>query len=93
MDFDLPEDISALIETTKRMVNDLLSHEPEFQRTNKVPDVVRQSAVKVARSPSVSSVTLFSQWLKASHALLSALVPVSTSGTARRKGSPLPVRS
>lgn len=40
MDFELPDDAKALIDTTRKMVRDLMPHEPEFQKTDKVPDAV-----------------------------------------------------
>ncbi|WP_238366861.1 acyl-CoA dehydrogenase family protein [Mesobacterium pallidum] len=43
MNFDLPEDVAAIVDTTKSVVKKLLAHEPEFQRTGVVPDVVKQT--------------------------------------------------
>lgn len=40
LDFELSEDVTALIETTRKMVKDLLPYEPEFQKSDKVPEAV-----------------------------------------------------
>ncbi|MGH1369570.1 MAG: acyl-CoA dehydrogenase family protein [Maritimibacter sp.] len=42
MDINLPEDVAAIVETTKSVVKGLLPLEPEFQRTGVVPDQVKE---------------------------------------------------
>lgn len=40
MDFNLPDDVAALVETTRGIVRDLLGHEAEFHRSGEVPEAV-----------------------------------------------------
>lgn len=42
MDFNLPEDVAAIVDTTKSVVKDLLPLEPEFQRSGVVPPKVKE---------------------------------------------------
>lgn len=46
MNFDLPDDIAAILETTKQIVRDLLPHEAKFQETGEVPAIVRQTLLE-----------------------------------------------